>query len=135
MTVRCMFLTCKVRIFLWRTAGIVTVLSALVGRGSSVDIATRYGLEGSEIESRWERDFLHPSRPVLGLTQPPVEWVPGLFPGLKFSGRGVDHPPPFSTEVIERVELYIYPPPWAFVVCSRVNFTFTLLTVHSANIV
>ena len=38
--------------FLWRTAGIVTVLSALVGQGSSVGIATRYRLDGSEIESQ-----------------------------------------------------------------------------------
>jgi len=28
------------------------------------------------------------SRPVLGSTQPAVQWVPGLSPGVK-SGRGV----------------------------------------------
>jgi hypothetical protein len=29
------------------------------------------------------------------LTQPPVQWLPGLFlGGLKRPGRGVDHPPP-----------------------------------------
>jgi hypothetical protein len=44
----------------------------LVGRDSSVRIATRYGLEGPGIESRWARDFPHPSRPALGPTQPPV---------------------------------------------------------------
>jgi hypothetical protein len=38
---------------------------------------------------------------------------------------GLDHPPPYSTEVKESVELYIYSPVWAFVACSRVNFTFT----------
>jgi hypothetical protein len=33
------------------------------------------------------------------------------FPGVKRPGRGVDHPPSFSAEVKERVELYLYPPP------------------------
>ena len=44
----------------------------------AVSIATRYRLDGSGIESRWGRDFLHPSRLALGPTQPPVQWVPGL---------------------------------------------------------
>jgi hypothetical protein len=30
--------------------------------------ATRYGLDGPGIESRWERDFPHPFRVVLGPT-------------------------------------------------------------------
>ena len=33
------------------------------GRDSSVGIANRYGLGGPGIESWWERDFPHPSRP------------------------------------------------------------------------
>ena len=32
----------------------------------------------------------------------------GSFPGVKRPGRGVDHPPPYSAEVKERVDLYIY---------------------------
>ena len=48
------------------------------GPGSVVGIATGYGLDGPGIESRWERDFPHLSRPALGHTQPPVQWVPGL---------------------------------------------------------
>ena len=51
------------------------------GRDGSVGIATRYGLGGPGIESRWGRDFLHPSRLALGPTQPPVQWVPGLSQG------------------------------------------------------
>jgi hypothetical protein len=58
----------------------------IVGRDSSVGIATRYGLEGPGIESQWRRDFPQPSRPSLGPTQPPVQWVPGIFPGSKAAG-------------------------------------------------
>jgi hypothetical protein len=34
----------------------------------------------------------------------------GSFPGVKWPGHGVDHPPPSSAEVKERVELYLYSP-------------------------
>jgi hypothetical protein len=47
------------------------------GPGSSVGIATDYGLDGPGIESRWERDFSHTSTPALRPTQPPVQWIPG----------------------------------------------------------
>ena len=53
----------------------------MVGHDSAVGIATRYGLDGPGIESRWGRDFPRSSRPALGPTQPPVQWVPGLSRG------------------------------------------------------
>ena len=53
------------------------------------------------------RDFAHPPRQALGPTQPPIQWVPGLSQGVKRTGHGVDHPPPSSAEVKERVGLYL----------------------------
>jgi hypothetical protein len=73
---------------------ILRVITQLpVGRDSSVDIATRYGLDGPGFESRWRRVFPHLSRPALGSTQPPIKCVPGQSRGVKRQGRGVDHPP------------------------------------------
>ena len=46
-------------------------------------LRTRYGLDGPVIESRYGRNFPHPSRPVLGPTQSPIYGVQGLFPGRK----------------------------------------------------
>jgi len=33
----------------------------------------------------------------------------GLFPGIKQLGRDVNHTPPSSNKVKERVEIYLYP--------------------------
>ena len=49
------------------------------GRDSAVGIAIRYGLDGPAIESRWERDFPHPTGPLLYNGY----WV---FPGRKAAG-------------------------------------------------
>jgi hypothetical protein len=53
-------------------------------------------------------DFPHPSRLALGPTKPPIQWVTGLSQGVKWPGCVVDHPPPSSAKVKERVELYLY---------------------------
>jgi hypothetical protein len=55
-----------------------TLQKLVVGWDSAVSIETRYGLDGSGIESRWGSDFLHPFRSALGSTQPPIQWIPGL---------------------------------------------------------
>jgi hypothetical protein len=53
------------------------------------------GLDSWGIESWWGWDLLNPSRMVVGPTQPPIQWVPGL-PGVKQLRCGIDHPPPFA---------------------------------------
>ena len=58
-----------------------SVYTLSCGPGSVVGIANGYVLDGPEIGSRWGRDFPHLSRPALGLTQPTVQWVPGLSQG------------------------------------------------------
>ena len=55
----------------------------LWGRDSSVGIATHYRLDSPGIESQWGRNFLHLSRPAVGPTQSPIQWVLGLIPGGK----------------------------------------------------
>jgi hypothetical protein len=58
------------------------------------------------------------SRPALGSTQPPIQWVPGALSGgdgVKRPGREADHTPPSSTEV-KKMWIYISTPPYAFMV-------------------
>ena len=68
-------------------------LLKICGPGSSVGIATGYGLDGPGIESRWERDFSHLSRPALRSTQPPVQWVRVFSGGKVWPGRDADTSP------------------------------------------
>ena len=79
-------------VFRFRTSKIYNVVCLFLSsktycvcRDSSVGIATRYGLDGPGIESRRKRDIPHTSRPALGPTQLPVQWVPG-FSGGKAAG-------------------------------------------------
>jgi hypothetical protein len=72
------------------------------------------------------------SRPALGPTHPPIQWVPGaLSLGVKRPDRETDHSPPSSAEVRECVELYLHSPDkpsWRGAQLKkkhRDNFTFT----------
>jgi hypothetical protein len=53
-------------------------------------------------------------RLAVGSNQPPIKWVPNLFPGDKGPERGINHTPPATAKVKERVELYLllYGPSW-----------------------
>ena len=63
-----------------------TEYRGILGRDSSFGIATRYGLDGPGIESWLGQDFPHLSRPVLGPSQSPTQWVLGLSRGGKAAG-------------------------------------------------
>jgi hypothetical protein len=72
--------------------------------------------EGSELSPGKVKNFLFStsSRPALGPTQPPIEWVLGaLSPGVKRLGRGADHSPPTSAEV-KKIWIYTSTPSYAF---------------------
>ena len=69
---------------------------------SSIGIANGYGMDGPGIESRWGGgDFPHLSRPALGPTQPPVQWVPGLSRGIVRPERDADPSPPSSAVIMK----------------------------------
>jgi hypothetical protein len=94
-----------------------------VGRHSSVCKATRYGLDGPGIESRWWRGFPYLSRRALGLTKPPIQCVLGLSLGGKAAGAW-SWPPTLLQHGHYRYSRAIpMLPLWAFVACSRVKFT------------
>jgi hypothetical protein len=58
--------------------------------GSSVGIATDYGLDGSGIAHVQTVPGAHPASYIMGT---------GSFPGVKRPVCGADHPPPPSAEV------------------------------------
>ena len=70
-----------------------------MGRGSSVGIATHYGLDGPGIESRWGARFSAPVQTVPGAHSAFYTIGTGSFSGVKRPRHGVDHPPPSSAEV------------------------------------
>ena len=78
-----------------------TSIYIMCGPGSSLGIATDYGLDAPGSNPGGDEIF-RPSRPALGPTQAPVQWVPGLSRGYKVRpGRAADHSPPSFAAVME----------------------------------
>jgi hypothetical protein len=89
---------------------LTAVVLHFVGRDSSVGIPAGYKTDGPGIESLWGARFSAPVQ--TGREAHPVSYTIGTrsFPGVKRSGRGVDHPPLSIAEVKERIQLYLYSP-------------------------
>jgi hypothetical protein len=90
------------------------------GLACAVGIATGYRLNdrgGQSSSPGRVKNFLFStaSRPALGLTHPPIQWVPAaLSPGVKRQGREADYSPPTSAEV-KKTWIYTLTPPYVFV--------------------
>jgi len=82
------------------------------GPGSSGGTATRYGLERSRDRIPVGVRFSVPVQTDPGAHPASCTMGTGSFPGVKWSGRGVDRPPRSSAEVKERVELLPLWPSW-----------------------
>jgi hypothetical protein len=71
---------------------------------SSVGIATSYGLDDQEFDSRQGQDIFPLSTVstlALGPNQPPIKWVLGaLSLGVKRQGHEGAHSPPSHTEIV-----------------------------------
>ena len=79
-----------------------------MGRDSSVGLATFYRLDGPGIKSRWQVRFSEPVQKGPGAHPASYTMGTGSFLRVKRPERGVDHQPPSSAEVKEKVELYLF---------------------------
>jgi len=97
-----------VRVVIWYAAVFIRSGRSLEGRDSSVGIATRYGLDGQGIESRWGARFSAPVQTGPGAHPASYKMGTGSSLGVKRPRRGKPTPP--SAEAKEGVELYLYSP-------------------------
>ena len=83
-------------------------VSILITRWAGV--ATRYGLNGPEIESHEGTRFSAPVQTTSGAHPASCTMDGRSFPGVKWPGHGVGYLPVSNAEVKERVDLYVYSP-------------------------
>jgi len=96
----------------------------VASRDSSVGILTRYGL-GPMIESRWGSRFSSPLQTGFETHSTSYKMGTASFPAVNRPGHGFDHPPHLASR-LKKDSSCDSTPPWAFVDCSRVTYTFTL---------
>jgi len=67
---------------------------------SVLKIRLQVGWQGFNFRRNGIILFVAASRPALGPTQPPIQWVSrAITPGVKRPGREADHTPPSNAEV------------------------------------
>jgi hypothetical protein len=64
-------------VFMWDTTLLSSVLKLIILAEVTNTLLLHLLLDCPEIKFQYRQDFLQPSRPGLGLTQPPTQWVPG----------------------------------------------------------
>jgi hypothetical protein len=106
-------------------------------RGSSVGIATGYGLEYRGWRVRFPTrtgnlSFLHRVQTSSGASQPLIQRVlETFFPGVKRPVREADHSPPSSDSAKECVALYLHPQyvfmAWCLGKAQGLYFTITII--------
>ena len=80
-----------------------------MGRDRSVGTATRYGLDGPAVQSRWGARFSAPVQTGPGAHLASYTMDTGSFPGVKRPGSGVDHPP-YLAPKLKKQYIYTFPP-------------------------
>jgi hypothetical protein len=117
--------TCRIRVAVQHRCGAVTLHEALsLRKASRTEVEGSYKflkrVMGSVFGTCHSSDLLCPSvtsRPALGPTRPPIQWVTGggrvPFPAVKRSGREADHSPPSGAE-IKNAWRYTTTPPYVF---------------------
>ena len=108
--------------------------------GSSVGIATGYGLGGLGIESQWGARFSAPVHTCLGAHPPSCKMGTGSFLGVK-SGQGVTLTPHRllvlwlrKSRAIPPLPLLAVRPVQRISACKRVNFTFLYISLTRGHI-
>ena len=105
-----------------RRCSTASCTAEIMGRCSSVGIATRYGMDGPGSNRGGDEIFRNrPDRPLTDRAS---------FPGVKQLGRGVGHPPHLAPR-LKKGHSYTPTPPCAFMAYSRVTFTFTSHTASN----
>jgi hypothetical protein len=97
---------------------------ACCGTGSSVGIATGYGLDGPGIESRWGQRYFSHVQTGPGAHLASCTMGTGSFPGVNRQGRGADHLPPLvpRSRMSRAIPLL---PSRPLVACYRASFSFS----------